>query len=516
MDGATFIPVATVAANLTSYVDRHLDSATFYYYRVRAVNALGASAPSPVASNETHPQTQLARAGDSVTFHAGAEGAEPTRYQWRFMDIAIPGETNETIVLADVQLFDEGDYSVVIRDNVGRVVSNPAFLFVVAPPRILVQPQDVLAVVGTSVSLGATVEGTGPMRYQWHRNGNVIPGATSPTLAFPSVQLTDRAGYYLVIENDFGSAISRVAQLEAFVAPVLATIPDILADVLRPLVFSVAVTDANVPPLNLVYSLAPGAPTNASIHPVKGEFHWTPTRSQAPGTNLITVQVTDATRPILSHAVSFTVEVNDYIELTLGEVPLLAGGTNSVPIDLVSTEEIAGLQFVLQFPGNLLSNLWVEAISTNLASASVQASGSNAATFDFATQPGISLFQTQRLARLHFTAAPGQVSAFIPLHLDAVSVTTSAPDVAPTVVRNDGRAIVVGARSLLEGRVRNGSVRELTLYGRTGVVYTVELATSVTNATWTRAAIINNMTNLSRTINVGSGVNPSRYFRAKP
>ena len=515
-DGASFIPVATVAANLTSYVDRHLDSATFYYYRVRAVNALGQSAPSPVASNETHPQTQLARAGDSVTFHAGAEGTEPVRYQWRFMDVAIPGETNETIVLADVQLFDEGDYSVVIRDNVGRVVSNPAFLFVVAPPRILAQPQDLLAVVGTSVSLDATVEGTGPMRYQWHRNGNVIPGATSPTLAFPSVQLTDRAGYYLVIENDFGSAISRVARLEAFVAPVLATIPDILADVLRPLVFSVAVTDANVPPLSLVYSLAPGAPTNASIHPVKGEFHWTPTRSQAPGTNLITVQVTDATRPILSHAVSFTVEVNDYIELTLGEVPLLAGGTNSVPIDLVSTEEIAGLQFVLQFPDNLLSNLWVEAISTNLASASVQPSGANAATFDFATQPGISLFQTQRLARLHFTAGPGQVSAFVPLHLEAVSVTTSAPDVAPTVVRNDGRAIVVGARSLLEGRVRNGSVRELTLYGRTGVVYTVELATSVTNATWTRAAIINNMTNLSRTINVGSGVNPSRYFRAKP
>jgi len=226
------------------------------------------------------------------------------------------------------------------------------------------------------------------------------------------------------------------------------------------------------------------------------------------------VQVTDATRPLLNHSITFTVEVNDYAELTLGAATLLVGDTNSVPVDLVSTEELTGLRFVLQVPENLISNLWVEAVSTNLSAASMQPSGANASALDLAMQPGISLLSTQRLACLHFTAVPGQSSAFVPWHLDTLDVTTAAGGVSPTLLKNDGRAVVVGARSLLEARLRNGSIREVTLYGRTGVVYTVELSANLTNATWTRAAIINNMTNLSRTIGVGTG--PSRYFQAKP
>src|SRR5262249_7120306 len=57
-NGAAFVPIATVAANLTSFVDEGLDSATHYFYRVRSLNALGLSAPSNLAGNQTHPQNQ--------------------------------------------------------------------------------------------------------------------------------------------------------------------------------------------------------------------------------------------------------------------------------------------------------------------------------------------------------------------------------------------------------------------------------------------------------------------------
>ena len=514
-DGATFVPVATVAANLTSYVDRHLNSATFYYYRVRAVNTLGQSAPSPVASNETHPQTQLVRAGDNVVFHAGTEGAQPVRYQWRYMGEPIPGETNEMILLSDVQLLDEGDYSAVIRDASGRTVTNPGYLFVVAPPLLLVQPQDQVAVVGTAVSLETVASGSDPLRYQWRRNGNIIPGATSPTLAFPHVQLGDRGAYYLIVENDFGSITSRVASLETFFAPALVPVPDAFAEVLQVLTITNSVVDQNETPLTLAYSLAPGAPTNAIINPTNGVFRWKPTRAQAPGTNLITVEVADAAHPSVRSTTSFNVLVNDYAELTIGSAPVLVGETNSVPIEIYSTAAFSNLHFVVQYPDNLLTNLWIESVVPELSTATLQASSATSASLQFTATAGQSLVGTQQLARLHFTAVPGQSSAIAPLNGETLNLTTVAPDASPTPLVNNGRAVVVGARSLLEARIRNGTVRELTVYGRTGVVYTVEVTTNLVNGPWTRVGSVTT-TNLSRTLGVGNVQLPSRYYRARP
>ena len=516
-DGATFTPIATVAANLTTYVDRHLDSATFYYYRVRAVNALGQSASTTIAAGETHPQTQLALAGENVAFHAGAEGAPPVTYQWRFLGAPLSGETNETLLVGNVQPGDEGDYTVAIRDADGRFNSNPAFLFVLSPPGIVTQPTDLIAIAGTSVSLQAGADGTAPLTYQWRRNGALLPGATSPTLSFPSVQVSDTAGYYLVVENDFGAATSRVARLDVFVAPALAPIPDLFAEVLQPLVISNAVTDLNVPPLNLVYSLAPGAPTNATINATNGLFRWTPNRSQAPSTNLITARVTDETRPLVSGSMTFTVSVNDYLELTAGAVILQTGETNSVPIDVFSSAALLDLQCVLRFPQDRLAGAWLEPLLPEIASATMQAAGANAAALTFTIMPGQTLQGTQRLARLHFTAAAGQTSSFVPLDLDSMSAAVRAAGVEPTLLLNDGRVVVVGARPLLEARLKPGNLREVTLYGRRGTTYVIEYATNLANGvTWrTRSTVQGaSMTNLTQSLFLNIPA-PPVYYRAR-
>ena len=191
------------------------------------------------------------------------------------------------------------------------------------------------------------------------------------------------------------------------------------------------------------------------------------------------------------------------------------GNTNSVPVDIVSTEELGGLQFVLQFPDNLLSNLWLEPLSPDRVTASLQSAGANAAALNISAMPGQSIFGTQHLARLHFTSVPGQSSSFAPLHVDSFAIATAAANSSPTELINDGRAVVVGAHSLLEARLRDGVFRELVLYGKTGVVYTVEFTTNITNTTWTRLGTVTT-TNLSKTVSVGNGQLPTRYYRAKP
>jgi hypothetical protein len=516
-DGATFTPVATVAANLTSYVDHNLHSATFYYYRVRAVNSMGQSASTAVASEETHPQTQLARAGENVAFHAGAEGAAPVTYQWRFLGVPLPGETNETLLVENVQPGDEGDYNVVIRDADGRFVSNPAFLFVLSPPSIVAQPSDLIAIAGTSVSLQASAAGTEPLTYQWRRNSALLPGATSPTLAFPTVQVSDTAGYYLVVENDFGAATSRVARLDVFIAPTLAPIPDSFGEVLQRLVISNVVTDPNVPPLKLTYSLAPGAPTNATINPTNGVFRWTPNRSQAPSTNFITARVVDATRPLVSGSTTFTIYVNDYLELTAGAVILQAGETNSVPLDIFSSAALLDLQCVLKFPQDRLADVWLEALQPEIASASMQAAGANTAALTFTVMPGQTLQGTQRVARLHFTATAGQSSSFVPLDLDSMSAGVMAAGVEPTLLINDGRVVVVGTRPLLEARITPANQREVTLYGRRNTSYVIEFSTNLVNGgTWRpRGTVLGvNMTNLTQSLLLNLPA-PPVWYRAR-
>ena len=73
---------------------------------------------------------------------------------------------------------------------------------------------------------------------------------------------------------------------------------------------NISATDADFPSQTLTYSLDAGAPTGAAIDPVTGVFSWTPTGSQGPSTNVITIRVTDNGPGSLSAAQSITVVVN--------------------------------------------------------------------------------------------------------------------------------------------------------------------------------------------------------------
>jgi len=257
-DALLFVPIATVGANITTYVDRSLDSATVYFYRVRAINAVGQSAVSNLAMDQTHPQSQFIRAGESMTFHAGLEGAPPVGYQWRFMDDVLPGATNETLTLPAADLTDAGEYSVLVTDGNGSArLSNRAVLVVVSPPRIVSQPDDYTRGVGMSVDFAVGIEGTAPFTYHWRMNGAPI-GPSAPVLTLSHLRLPDQGGYDVLVENAFGCVTSRVATLRVYVLPgVVAPVPDISAEVLRLVRFTNVAIDPTSRPLICVMRSVP-------------------------------------------------------------------------------------------------------------------------------------------------------------------------------------------------------------------------------------------------------------------
>src|SRR5213078_2293021 len=99
----------------------------------------------------------------------------------------------------------------------------------------------------------------------------------------------------------------------------------------------------------LTYSLDPGAPTGASINPTTGLFSWTPTETQGPGTNAITVRVTDNGSPAMSDSETLTIVVRE-----VNAAPVLTPLTNQTVT--------AGIQVTItntavdpDFPTNVLS-----------------------------------------------------------------------------------------------------------------------------------------------------------------
>jgi hypothetical protein len=71
--------------------------------------------------------------------------------------------------------------------------------------------------------------------------------------------------------------------------------------------FTARASDSDIPAQTLTFTLGSGSPPAASINPLGGLFSWTPTT--APGTNPVSIIVTDNGIPSLSATQTFLVRV---------------------------------------------------------------------------------------------------------------------------------------------------------------------------------------------------------------
>lgn len=188
------------------------------------LTAGGSGGGDPVAvapTITTQPQPQSVNEGQGATFSVTASGTAPLAYQWRKDGVALTGVTTSALVLSSVTATSAGIYSVVVSNAVGSVASAGAALTVkavVQPPQILVPPRSVASVVGTAVSLSVTATGTGPLTYQWRKEGNAIPGATTATLNLAG-QLADAGSYTVVVGNSAGVITSSAATVTVSTTP---------------------------------------------------------------------------------------------------------------------------------------------------------------------------------------------------------------------------------------------------------------------------------------------------------
>lgn len=159
--------------------------------------------------------SQLA-AGANASFTVTATGTGPLFYQWRFNGVAIPGQTDQTLLLLNITAPQAGQYSVVVWNTYGYVISLSALLTIggaLTPITITVQPVSQATTVGANVTFTVTAVGDGPITYQWRKNGTNMPGKTASSLTINNVQAGDVALYDCVISGPINSVTSNAVAL---------------------------------------------------------------------------------------------------------------------------------------------------------------------------------------------------------------------------------------------------------------------------------------------------------------
>lgn len=82
-----------------------------------------------------------------------------------------------------------------------------------ALPSISQQPQPVTTSAGRSVSFSIVATGSGPLTYQWRRDGFNLPGATAASFSIPSVSQGDFGAYDVLVNEGQQVVASELAML---------------------------------------------------------------------------------------------------------------------------------------------------------------------------------------------------------------------------------------------------------------------------------------------------------------
>jgi hypothetical protein len=207
-----------------------------------------------------------------------------------------------------------------------------------------------------------TLTGTAPIEVKTITINGVAYPLIWPDLKSWTVQVPlSRATNILTIQgvdrlgNPLTNSLASITVQVTNSPPDLALIANQSAPQGSLLKFTATATDAGSPPQTLTFSLDVGAPSGASIDPVRGVFTWIPPFSATVTTNSIVVRVTDDGIPPMTDAKSFVViAIPDTTPITI-----LGIQADSGQATLTWTSE-PGRSYRLQYTTDLGSVSWMD------------------------------------------------------------------------------------------------------------------------------------------------------------
>ena len=191
------------------------------------------------------PVPQSVNVGATVVFTANATSDYPTTLQWRKDGTPIPGATNPTLTLTNVQVAAAGTYTLTATNIAGSTTSNPAVLTL----NVTVSGESVTqtVTVGSPVQFRYTAAVQAGTTFQWRKDGQPIAGATNANFTLSSAVLADAGSYTVVVNTGAVSTTSNTAILIVLPAPAPAFTTHPISQTVAagsPVQFSVSVTSS--------------------------------------------------------------------------------------------------------------------------------------------------------------------------------------------------------------------------------------------------------------------------------
>lgn len=234
-------------------------------YSVRVSNAAGSAtsdaaqlsvsagaAPALAPTIVTQPVSVLVNSGNTATFAVGVSGSGPLSYQWLRNASPISGATAAFYSIAAAAVGDAATYSVQVSNSVGSETSWNVVLTVnqseqPAAVTLVSHPSPQIQSPGGSATFAVAVTGSGPITYQWLKNGAPVTGATSGVLTLTGLVAEDAASYSVTVGNGLGSVTSNAATLTVLGVPAISAQPAAATAVAgNTASFSVAATGAGL------------------------------------------------------------------------------------------------------------------------------------------------------------------------------------------------------------------------------------------------------------------------------
>jgi hypothetical protein len=126
-----------------------------------------------------HPRDLAVPQGLGATNTILAFSDRPLQYQWRLQGTNLPGQTNATLVVPNVQLASEGEYSAVVTDGLRSATSRVARLTTLIVPVITVAPISQSVVAGGSATFSVAFTGHPlPFGVEW-RQGSILKASNT-------------------------------------------------------------------------------------------------------------------------------------------------------------------------------------------------------------------------------------------------------------------------------------------------------------------------------------------------
>jgi hypothetical protein len=153
--------------------------------------------------------------GDAFVLSPVVTGTYPYTVKWYKNGTEIAGSNSAYFVKYGATAADSGSYSMTASNSAGTATSSTVVVTVsaVIPPSITQQPLAQEVVKGYDVGFSVSATGSSPLYFQWYKNGQAIPSATSSYYSMYAVTVGNAGSYSVRVTNDGGVATSNSVDL---------------------------------------------------------------------------------------------------------------------------------------------------------------------------------------------------------------------------------------------------------------------------------------------------------------